>query len=697
MSGNFGLKQAGKALPATMILPLMALLLAVVAWLPMTWQEQLLFGSAVVAASIAVSRLSAGHRTTHFLMLISVCVTMRYAWFRIASLWHYLRSPWSAPNPLDATFMALLLLAELYSFTILLLGYMQGIAPLERRPEPLPRDTSQWPSVDVFIPTYNEPLELVRTTALAATLIDWPADRLRVVILDDGERDEFRAFAEEAGIDYVARTEHSHAKAGNINHALQMSNAEYVAIFDSDHIPTRSFLQMTVGWFLRDPKLGMLQTPHHFYSPDPVERNLDHFRTVPNEGELFYGVIQDGNDLWNATFFCGSCAVIRRAALEEVGGIAVETVTEDAHTSLRMQMKGWNTAYLNTVQAAGLATESVSAHVRQRTRWARGMIQILRTDNPLLARGLKPAQRLCYLNAMLHFMYAAPRLIFLASPLLYLVLGKLNMPGYWLTILVFAAPHLVLSTLTNSRIQGHKRHTFWNEVYETILSPYILFPTWLALVNPRYGKFDVTMKGSQQEDHFDVRIGWPFLAMLALNVVGLALAVPRYLFWNAEHRGTVLMNVVWTLFNIVILGVTVAVCYERRQRRGAVRIAARIPVRVTGNGESLNAFSQNVSSTGMALLLSGRWRKEQEVSISFDEAEKAAPIRARVTGQSGNLVRVRFGELNIDEQLTVTQVIYSRADRWLDWGKGRQDDHLVRSFMWDPLESTCRHASLSIL
>ncbi|HEY1985959.1 MAG TPA: UDP-forming cellulose synthase catalytic subunit [Terracidiphilus sp.] len=665
---------------AGLIAPVVAAVLAVAAWLPMTWQQQLAFGAVVVVASVAVGRIGSGRRITHLLMLVSICVTMRYAWFRISTLYHYLHNPWSVPNWIDASFMVMLLSAELYSFLILLLGYMQGIAPLQRKPEPLPKDISLWPSVDIFIPTYNEPLELVRTTALAATAIDWPADRLRVVILDDGEREEFRKFAEEAGVTYVARTEHTHAKAGNINHALRMSDAEFVAIFDSDHIPTRSFLQMTVGWFLRDPKLGMLQTPHHFYSPDPVERNLDHFRVVPNEGELFYGVIQDGNDLWNATFFCGSCAVIRRAALEEVGGIAVETVTEDAHTSLRMQMKGWNTAYLNTVQAAGLATESVSGHVRQRTRWARGMIQILRTDNPLFARGLKPAQRLCYLNAMLHFMYAAPRLIFLASPLLYLVFGKLNMPGYWLAILVFAGPHLVLSTITNSRIQGHKRHTFWNEVYETILSPYILFPTWLALINPRYGKFDVTLKGSQQDDHFDTRIGWPFLIMLMLNVAGLALAIPRYLYWNVEHRGTVLMNVMWAFFNILILGVTVAVCYERKQRRGAVRIAARIPVKVIANGTTVNAFSENVSSTGMALVLAGKWAKNQEVSVVFSEISNADPIRVRVTGQSRGVVRVHFGDMSIDDQLTVTRVIYSRADRWLDWNKGRQDDHLLRSF-----------------
>jgi len=152
--------------------------------------------------------------------------------------------------------------------------------------------------------------------------IDWPAEKLNVYILDDGRREEFRAFAEEAGIGYITRNDLTNAKAGNINHALERLNSPFVAVFDCDHIPTRSFLQLTMGWFLRDTKLAMMQTPHHFYSPDPFERNLAQFRVIPAEVKLFYGVVQDGNDFWNATLFCGSCAVLRRSALDEVGGVA---------------------------------------------------------------------------------------------------------------------------------------------------------------------------------------------------------------------------------------------------------------------------------------------------------------------------------------------------------------------------------------
>ncbi|WP_229719904.1 glycosyltransferase [Asaia siamensis] len=203
---------------------------------------------------------------------------------------------------------------------MLILSYFQSLHPLRRQVAPLPSDTASWPSVDIYIPTYNEELRIVRQTVLAAMGIDWPNDRINVYILDDGHRDEFREFAESCGAGYIARSEHTHAKAGNLNHAMTLTKGDLIAIFDCDHIAKRNFLIETVGPFMTDERLALIQTPHHFYSPDPFQRNFSHGAFVPPEGNLFYGLIQDGNDFWNATFFCGSCAVIRRSALQEIGG-----------------------------------------------------------------------------------------------------------------------------------------------------------------------------------------------------------------------------------------------------------------------------------------------------------------------------------------------------------------------------------------
>ena len=300
---------------------------------PLDLRTQFFLAGALIVAALVLGR-SQDRLATLSLVLLSVATTGRYLWWRLGTT---LSSDWS----FDAVLSGILLASELYACAMLLLAYAQSIAGLRRKPVPMPHDLASWPSVDVFIPTYNEPLDVVRATVLAAASLDWPRDRLRVWVLDDGRRPAFRDFAAEAGVGYVTRPDNAHAKAGNLNHALRKTNGDYVAIFDCDHVPVRSFLQITMGWLLRDPKLALVQTPHHFYSLEPFGRNLGTAPRVPGESELFYGVIQPGIDTWNASFFCGSCAVLRRSALEDVGGIAVETVTEDAHTALKMHRRGW--------------------------------------------------------------------------------------------------------------------------------------------------------------------------------------------------------------------------------------------------------------------------------------------------------------------------------------------------------------------
>lgn len=632
------------------------------------WKQQAIVGLLTLIIGLALYTFSQAYVATLMLIVASMLTTLRYAVWRVTQVYQAVSDPSSDLHLTELFFMFLLLAAEMYAFAILFLGFIQMIYPLRRPPAPLPDDADDWPDIDLLIPTYNEPLSVVRSTALASINIDYPSDKLHVYLLDDGRRQEFREFCEKIGIGYVTRPDNFHAKAGNINSALKRMTSPLVAIFDCDHVPTRSFLQVTVGWFLKEKKLGMLQTPHHFYSPDPFERNLRSYRIVPNEGELFYGLLQDGNDLWNATFFCGSCAVLRRTALDEIGGIAVETVTEDAHTSLRMQTKGWNTAYINTPQAAGLATESLSAHVGQRIRWARGMVQILRTDNPLFVRGLKFTQRLCYFNAMVHFLYALPRLIFLTAPLVYMLFGMRNIPGLWLTIAAYALPHLILSTMTNSRLQGKYRHSFWNEIYETVLAPYILGPTLLALINPKLGKFNVTAKGGIVKDrYFDKTIARPYVFLLLLNYIGLAVAPWRFFVHNADHKGAVLMNVFWILFNCIILGTANAVAVEAQQRRSSVRLNRRMIVSIRSlSGVTIPGISIDLSLGGGALTLEESIALDPDslIDVIYPGTEQVV-LPARVIRSNGTSLRFQYRHLTLEQEEALTLVLYSRADAWL--------------------------------
>ncbi len=649
--------------------------LAILLILPLGWREQAVFSIALILIALILGRASRAPAVPLTLMAISVFSTLRYGYWRTTQTWDGITSAGHLYQ-WDTVFVVLLLLAEFYAFLTLVLGYFQTLRPLGRQPVALEGDPQSWPSVDVLIPTYNEPLAVVRATVLGALAMDYPANKKKVFVLDDGRREEFRQFAASVGAVYVTREGNAHAKAGNINHALARTSAEYVASFDCDHVPTRSFLQATLGWFVRDPRLGLVQTPHHFYSPDPIERNLGQFRRIPNESELFHRLIQDGNDLWNATMFCGSCAVMRRKALDEIGGVAVETVTEDAHTSLRIQRRGWNSALINMPLAAGLATESLGAHIGQRIRWARGMVQILRIENPLFGPGLSIAQRLCYFNEALHFLFAVPRLIFLTVPLTYLLLGMVNIYGYSLAVLAYALPHIVLSKMANARIQGRYRFSFWSEVYETVLAPYILVPTLLALVNPRLGRFNVTSKGGViNHSYFDFRMALPLLILLALNIAGLFMAGRRWAV-DPAHHDSLIMNIAWTTYNIVILSVAASIARERRQRRSEVRVDVPVPVTlVTADGRRFAGAASQLSRGGVAVHF------ESPAGISADAAVVAildhgsrCEIAGRVAQTSGVMLRLAFDPLDLSQEAYLLGLIYSRPDAWLSWHGSRPTD-----------------------
>lgn len=643
---------------------------AMVVSVPLGFWEQIAFAAVCFGLAVWLNRVK-GHLATLMMVTLSIAASSRYMYWRLTETI-------GMDGWIDAAFGMGLILAEVYAFVVLLLGYFQTAWPLKRKPVPLPADTAQWPTVDVFIPTYNEPLSVVKPTVFAALSIDWPRDKIRVYVLDDGRRDEFRAFCETVGVTHVTRDNNRHAKAGNINAALKNTTGEYVAIFDCDHIPTRSFLQVCMGWFLKDRKLAMLQTPHYFFSPDPFEKNLKTFQDVPNEGELFYGLVQDGNDLWDATFFCGSCAIIRRGPLLEVGGIAVETVTEDAHTALKLHRLGYGTAYLAIPQAAGLATESLSGHVGQRIRWARGMAQICRIDNPLFGPGLSLPQRLCYLNAMLHFFYGMPRLVFLTAPLAYLLFGAHVIQANALTIAIFALPHLLHANMTNSRVQGKFRHSFWNEVYESVLAWYIMRPTIVAFINPAAGKFNVTPKGGViEESYFDWVISRPYLILMVLNLIGVVVGVARLTVWNQHEATTVVLNLIWTFYNLVILGASIAVASESRQVRVAHRVAMKLPATLRfRDGRSVVCETVDFAEGGIGIRVPEDIKPAVgtpvNISLYLQNDEHVFP--ATVVFLGGAHVGLRFGAMTPAMEMAFVQCTFARADAWLDsWGRKRLD------------------------
>ncbi|MDM9616439.1 UDP-forming cellulose synthase catalytic subunit [Kosakonia cowanii] len=653
------MKKILSLLLALVMLPL-ALLVIIT---PMDSQKQYIFGLISIGALFIAGTISKKRSVSLVMVAMSVLLSTRYMYFRLTQTLHF--------NSEIETLLGMgLFLAEVYVWVMLLLSYLQTAWPLKRDIVPLPDDTSLWPTVDVYIPSYNEPLEVVRDTVLAAQCLDYPRDKLKIYLLDDGKRSEFAVFAADVGVGYITRNDNAHAKAGNLNHAMKLTHGELICVFDCDHVATRIFLQATVGGFLQDPKLALVQTPHYFYSPDPFERNLSVGRNIPNEGALFYGPIQQGNDNWNATFFCGSCAVIRRSALDQIGGFAVETVTEDAHTALKLQRLGWGSAFIDIPLAAGLATERLVLHVIQRTRWARGMTQIFRLDNPLLGRGLTLQQRLCYLSAMLYYQFALPRIAFLTAPLAYLLFNLNIIHSSASLIFAYALPHLFLAVYVNSRLNGRFRYSFWGEIYDLVLAFHIVLPTAVTMLFPKRGKFNVTDKGGLLNvGYFDFSVVRPHLIIALLLGAGVIAGIVRacaHDYFGVDPR-VIALNVGWGLYSLIFLLAAIAVARETRQTRKTIRIEVEIPVLIHyASGIVSRSQTADLSMGGCRIVApDDRHLKDEieEIELLLHSGAIALPVQTVASDESA--IRLMFNDIPLARRRELVRVVLARADAWI--------------------------------
>ena len=516
-------------------------------------------------------------------LLVSLYLSLRYMWWRTFETLIY-------TNFSDFLGMSLLYLAEVYSLLVYFLQFFVNFWPLDREHAPLPADRESWPTVDIFIPTYAENVEITQLTALAATQIDYPKNKLCIYILDDGgtlarrndltkgeeawkRRYQLMEIANKLGVAYLTRETNRSAKAGNLNHALMHSKSEFILFLDCDHVPTANILQETVGHFLEDKKLFLVQTPHFFCNAAPAERAIGRGAPVPDESEMFYRKIHPGLDFWNASYFCGSAAVMRRTHLEEVGGMSGTSITEDAETALDLHRRGYNSRYVNKPMVCGLATGTYSDYVVQHTRWAQGSVQIMLMHNPLFASGLTFGQRLCYFNACLFWFFGLSRVIYFVAPSAYLIFGLSIYHASAGQIVAYSLPHVVATFIVTSFLFGRTRQMFFSEIYECIQSVFLTPAVLNAVRHPHKPTFKVTPKNASiQEESLHV-LSFFFFGMLILNVISSIAGFTR--FWAQPlYRDVVSVTLVWSLYNIFLLTLSLGALWEKRQVRKQHRLYA---------------------------------------------------------------------------------------------------------------------------
>jgi len=432
------------------------------------------------------------------------------------------------------------------------------------------------PAVDVYIPTYSEPLDVLEKTITGALCLDYP--NFTVWVLDDGRRPWLKEFCEEKGVGYITRPDNAHAKAGNINHALTKTNGEYVALFDADFIVQRNFLMRTMGFF-DDPKIGIVQVPHSFYNRDPLQTNLAVSKTIPDDQRFFFEALMPSRDGWDAAFCCGSNSVTRREALRAVGdALPTDSLTEDMLLSLTMLRKGFVTRYLNERLAYGLAPEGLRAFFIQRSRWARGAMQILYLRSGPLGPGLSVMQRLLFLPT--HWLSQSLSMVFgILAPIVFLWTGVLPMVNVTFDAVVSYLLPMIVAVVGGLCLYAPRQYfPLASQVLGTFQS-FRLLPTLLVtLVKPFGHGFRVTPKGGAAGTAgYDPEVFWSAAVLIALTVVGIAVNM------DPESRiisEAALIPVVasWSAYNILILFLVCMLSLQGTVRRSEERFASDDPV-----------------------------------------------------------------------------------------------------------------------
>ena len=510
--------------------------------------------------------------------------------FLAASVW-YLHWRLGTLNPDAPIFSGLIYAAEVFGFATALLHVFMCWRLTVRSAPPVRLDVS----VDVFVPTYNESVDLVRKTLLAARGMDHPH---KTWLLDDGRRPEMRALAAQLGCEYLERADNLHAKAGNLNHALKHSSGELIAIFDADHAPRRDFLAKTLGYF-ENKRVAFVQTPQDFYNLDSYQhRGGGGGRAVWTEQSLFFRVIQRGKDYWNSAFFCGSCAVVRRSALEEIGGFATGTITEDLHTSMRIHAKGHESVYHAEPLAFGLAPESIQPFLAQRVRWGQGAMHVWRKEGILTHRGLSLAQRLNYFASVLTYFDGWQKAIFYFAPVAVLLSGVLPMRASMTDFLIHFAPFCVLTFWVFEEVARGYGRSLFIEQYNMARFAAFAWAT-LAWVAPTL-KFRVTAKGAPAA-RGAVRLTFPQWSVLTLNALAIAVGGVVYMVSPNLPLGAVVASVFWAVVNSALaIGVIAFTAITQRNRRKQYRFPVALPAElVVADGSRLSGTVDDVSENGL--------------------------------------------------------------------------------------------------
>lgn len=512
---------------------------------------------------------------------------------------------------------------------------------IENHPVPVV-PLEEYPDVDVFIATYNEPTELLYKTINGCVHMDYPdKSKVHIYICDDGRRAEVRQLAEQMHVNYLDREDNKGAKAGNLNHALSVTSSPLIATFDADVIPRHEFLLDTVAYFVDQEiknreleekdriKIGFIQTPQSFYNPDLFQFNLFSESRIPNEQDYFYKDVQVARNKSNCVIYGGSNTVISREALNDVGGFFTKSITEDFATGIKIQQKGYICYAINKVLASGLSPTDLKSLINQRIRWGRGCIQTGRRVHICLSRHLSLAQKANYLASIWYWYASWKRLIYIMSPILFATFSVLVVKCSLIEVLIFWLPMYISSNISLKMMSRNIRTTKWTNLYETTIFPFMMIPVLLETFGISMKKFKVTQKDAKQNKKKDWVYAIPHTILIILSVIGIANCI-RWTFTTGRIDYFVILF--WLFVNLFNLVMSLFFVMGRNAVRKNERQVAEIPCTITARYGSYKGVTRDISEGGVAVIIPYAFDVDEEeiCGIQLDSDRYHAAIEGKI-------------------------------------------------------------------
>jgi len=633
----------------------------------------------LVLLTLVIARLSPQPRTWSRLLVVAIllALTLRYVLWRMCSTLNL-------SDPLNGVFSLGLLIVEML---LLVGGTIQLFLLLRSRDRShqadqmavAVRNGSFLPSVDVLIPTYNEPDFILRRTIVGCQAMDYT--NKTIYLLDDTRRPEIRALAQELGCQYITRPDNRHAKAGNLNHALPKTNSELIVIFDADFVPTRNFLSRTVGFFQQE-RVALVQTPQSFYNDDPVARNLGLEHLLNADEEMFYRHLQPMRDGVGSVICAGTSFVVRRSALEAVGGFETDSISEDYFTGIRLSAQGDQLIYLNEKLSAGLSADNIAAFTSQRLRWCRGTLQAFFIEaNPLTIPGLTLTQRLSHLEGLIHWFTTLSRVFFLFMPLAYAFLGVIPVRTTPAELLYFFLPYYLVQMTAFSWLTRRCRSALFSEIYYLVT----LFPVALTvlqvMLKPFAKGFKVTPKGvTGNRFSFNWKLAWPLMLLFAAialsfwcNLGFCIISLEWHPMVPPELDATrgVALGWLWSSYSAIMLGIALLALVDAPRPSVYDWFSLHKTIRLKVGDQKEWGTTTALSEIGAQIVMNSKFAIPTNLhqSVRIELAEEQLCLQGQVTQvdrtNSKLKLRIVFEAISPKQHRRLIELLYCRPGQWL--------------------------------